>query len=128
MIDFANARLSLRRLGNNWAGGIDAVATLYCVFPARNLGYKQASLASSAQQNIFCNIGSCKCASTHNCLYHKSHPLRSGLPMMLVCIARDSVGARNHLHNHLIHNFTATFNLHMVSYRSQKNSALLLQI
>ena len=42
--------------------------------------------------------------------------------------ARDSGGALNHLHNHLIHNFTATFNLHMVSHRSHKNSALLLQI
>ena len=48
VIDFAIARLSLRRLGNNKAGGIDATATLYCVFPARNLGYKQASLVSSA--------------------------------------------------------------------------------
>ena len=33
VIDFAFARLSLRRLGNNWIGGIDAAAMLYCVFP-----------------------------------------------------------------------------------------------
>ena len=75
-----------------WRGGIDAAASLYCVFPARDLGYKQTSLASSAKQNTFCNISSCKCASTHNCLYYKSHPFRSGLLMMFVCIARDSGG------------------------------------
>ena len=47
-------------------------------------------------QNSFHNISSCKCASTHNCLYYKSHPFRSGLPMMFVCIARDSGGIRTH--------------------------------
>ena len=37
----------MRRLGNNKAGRIDAVATLYCVFPARNLGYKQKALTKA---------------------------------------------------------------------------------
>ena len=76
--------------------GIDAVALLFLRLSLGVLGYKQSSLASSVKQNIFRNISSCKCASTHNCLYYKSHPLRSGLPMMLVCIARDSGGIRTH--------------------------------
>ena len=43
-------------------------------------------------QNIFCNISSCKCASTRNYLYYKSHPFRSGLPIMFVYITCDSAG------------------------------------
>ena len=78
------------------SSGIDAAATLYCVFPLESSDMRRLALASSAKQNIFRNISSCKCASSHNCLYYKSHPLRSGLPMMLVCIARDSGGIRTH--------------------------------
>ena len=75
VIDFAFARFSLRRLGNNKAGGIDAAAALYCVFPARNLGYKSNDKAATRHILLFLCIVSCKPDNAQN---NKSHSIWSG--------------------------------------------------
>ena len=54
---------------------------------------KQASLASHSERGGFCNIGSCGCLHTYNCLYRKRYSATQNLPMMPVYI-RGSVRER----------------------------------
>ena len=54
---------------------------------------KQASLASHSERGGFCNIGSCGCLHTYNCLYCKRYSATQNLPMMSVYI-RGSVRER----------------------------------
>ena len=54
---------------------------------------KQASLASHSERGGFCNIGSCGCLHTYNCLYYKRYSATQNLPMMPVYI-RGSVRER----------------------------------
>ena len=54
---------------------------------------KQASLASHSERGGFCNIGSCGCLHTYNCLYYKRYSAAQNLPMMPVYI-RGSVRER----------------------------------
>ena len=54
---------------------------------------KQASLASHSERGGFCNIGSCGCLYTYNCLYCKRYSATQNLPMMPVYI-RGSVRER----------------------------------
>ena len=90
MIDFAFARLSLRRLGNNKAGGIDAAATLYCVFPARNLGYESNDKAATRHILLFLCIVSCKPDNAQN---NKSHSKWSGFIIAFASLVIPAVEA-----------------------------------
>ena len=54
---------------------------------------KQASLASHSERGGFCNIGSCGCLYTYNCLYCKRYSAMQNLPMRPIYI-RGSVRER----------------------------------
>ena len=47
---------------------------------------KQTSLASHSERGGFCNISSCGCLHTYNCLYCKRYSALQNLPMMFVYI------------------------------------------
>ena len=54
---------------------------------------KQTSLASHSFRGGFCNISSCGCLHTYNCVYYKRYSAMQNLPMLVVYI-RGSVRER----------------------------------